>query len=350
MVGASDDRGTSPLQVIVEGEVIYDRDKPPEEDPSVSMNTLNIFRHYTQAENHLTNALISILRLSRFVRPQFLTSFLHDELGVDPEQEVRSFRVLREIPRTSDRTNTVDAVLSGEDCCIFFETKIERGILDREQICCHLKQLESCREGTRRLVLLTPDDGGSSYIRQFRLLDEDCILHLGWKQVYHFVERSLKVESSDLFSELMRQFNEQINERIIERDIAGIIMRIAFGEVSGVYSKTYLDEMTTGKEIGIRWNTPRRIRDLDGKGRMLMLYDGTRKEITVEVEIQEVKQNLSDQDFPWSNVFVQGTLRVFDPPIPLDHIRMVPKLERFGKGQAPFYKLTYEQYRALKGN
>jgi hypothetical protein len=168
--------------------------------------------------------------------------------------------------------------------------------------------------------------------------------------VYAFLERSIKVEESGLFSELVRQFLIWSHSRIIEQDIVGIIMTIAFGKKAGVYSKTYIGEMKAEMEIGVRWNTPRRIKDLDGKGRKLMLYDKTRQGITVEVEIQKVERIDSDPGFPWSNVFKPGTLRVLDPPIPLSRIRSVPKLESFGKGRAPYYKLTYEQYRMLDGS
>ena len=97
-----------------------------------------------------------------------------------------------------------------------------------------------------------------------------------------------------------------------------------------------------------RWNTPRLYKNLDGTGRKMLLYDKTRKGITVEVEIAEVKRTDAEPKFPWSNYFVQDTLVIFPRPIPLDHIRAVPGLDKFGIGQSAFRNITHEQYRKLK--
>ena len=179
----------------------------------------NIFRRYDNLENHFTNGLISILSLSHFVCPQFLASFLM-KLGIDPVREVRKFRVLR-------LDGTADAELSGDDFCVLFETKIERGRLDDKQICRHLKKPDERSEAQRCLILLTPDDGSSSYIqdrrsscvRQLPSLDKNCVRHLGWKEVYEFFESSLKKEDNDVFSQLRYQFLDYIHDRIIEQDI-----------------------------------------------------------------------------------------------------------------------------------
>lgn len=72
-----------------------------------------------------------------------------------------------------------------------------------------------------------------------------------------------------------------------------------------------------------------------------------RQGITVEVEIKEVKSNDTEPDFPFTNVFEPGTLRFFEPPIPLNRIRGVKGLENFAKGQSAFRNITHEQYREL---
>ncbi len=129
----------------------------------------NMFRHYVQGENHSTNALVSLLAISRQDNPLFLASFMSDLLGLQPQQKMSTFRVQRDYLRVSRRRDTVvDAEVSGRDICLLFETKIERWSLRKEQIEGHLKQLSDRDELTRYLALLTPDDSASTYI------DEHC--------------------------------------------------------------------------------------------------------------------------------------------------------------------------------
>ena len=178
------------------------------------MNTVNIFTRYEQKENDFTNGLIAILGLSRFDNPQLVTSFLRDEFEVVPKRKVDTFRVLQGIQGTHD------GELSGEDCCVQFETKIVSGKLDPVQIERHLAKLRARPEMLRRLVLLTPDDSASQYTRQFCSLDPDLIVHLGWKRVYKFLECSVKTETPSAFSELVRQFLERIHHTVFVQAFA----------------------------------------------------------------------------------------------------------------------------------
>jgi hypothetical protein len=308
------------------------------------MSTANIFTRYEQKENAFTNGLVSVLSLSRFAVPELVRAFLRDELGLILSAEVHSFSVLRGIQ------GTVDAQLRGPDCCIQIETKIVSGALEDEQIDGHLKKLRSRTEPLRRLLLLTPDDGGSEYVKRCLRLDTDLLIHLGWKRVYEFLRNSVANRQPCVFSELVRQFLEWIHDTVFKQDIAGVIAKIHFGKTSQLFPDTYLAEMKQGKDIGTRWNTPRQYKHLDGTGRKLLLYDGEKKSITAEVEIRSVKRTDIEQAYPWTNEFAPGTLQFFDPPIPLSRIRSLPGFENFGmyrKDRSAYRNIAHEEYRQL---
>ncbi|MEA3312169.1 MAG: hypothetical protein U9Q76_08130 [candidate division WOR-3 bacterium] len=303
------------------------------------MNKANIFTYYKQKENQFTNGLISLLELSRLDNPQFVTEFLRDTLRLVPTGEVNKFHVLQE----KETGGTADAELAGEDFCIWLESKIVSGSLRSDQIDAHLKNLYPRPEKLKRLVLLTPDDSNSMYIRKFVSIDPNLILHLEWKRVYKFLENSVK--KNKVFSELVRQFLLLIRDTIFKQDFAGIIQKIAFTNKSGVNPRTYLNELKTG-EFSTRWNTPGPYKQLDGTGRKLMLYDGTQKGITVEVEIEKVEETGSEPDYPWTNEFAKGTLCFFVPPIPLSRIQSLEGFGKFRKSRA-IRNITHEQYRKL---
>ena len=99
-----------------------------------------------------------------------------------------------------------DAELCGPSTCIRFETKITSGALDLDEDQVPSAHLESGWSGTphrpsKVLVLLTPDDSSSGYIKGF--LSSKCIksfhskhkdhkvIHLEWKNVYHHLKKSV---------------------------------------------------------------------------------------------------------------------------------------------------------------
>jgi hypothetical protein len=80
------------------------------------------------------------------------------------------------------------------------------------------------------------------------------------------------------------------------------------------------------------------------------MYDRSRKAVTVEVEIKKVKLTNAEPNYPWTNVFEPGTLRILEPPIPLNHIHTISGFENFGvhkKDRSPYRNITHEQYRQL---
>lgn len=306
------------------------------------MNDVNIFTNYRQEENHFTNGLISLLSLSRLQSPNLLFSFLDTNIGVVPERELDTFRVLRGI------RGTADAELRGTNSCIHIETKIVSGSLDAVQVRRHLKQLRRCPEKFKRLMLLTPDDSKSRYIEDFCSIEPKLVVHVGWKRVYDFLKDSVDAHPASVFGELTRQFLDRIHKTVFAQDQAGIILKIDFGDRSEVYAEDYLAEMVAGEWTD--WNTPREYKSLNGTGRKLLLYDRTRQAITIEVEIRNVKRTNRFRRYPWTNFFAPDTLHVFEPPITLARIRRLEGFENFGmhrKDRNAFRNITREQYREL---
>ena len=301
-----------------------------------SPSNVNIFRHYSQEENRFTNGLISILSVSPL---RYTRAFFKDLLRLELDGAFETF-VLREIP------GHADAQLCGSNWCIWFETKIVCGNLSRPQLRRHLKRLRNCRGRMKRLVLLTPDDSKSNYIREIRSKYKPMVLPLEWRKVYDYLERPISGGMKPL-SPILRHFLDQIKDRISKQDYAGVIQKINFGDWSDVHSDTYLEEMKKGEWKW--WNTPREYKKLNGTGRKLLLYDKCREAITVEVEIAKVEETKQEKDFPWRNTFVRDTLQFDEKLIPLKRIVKVPGFENFVSARAPYRNVTHEQYRLLKG-
>ncbi len=302
---------------------------------------VNLFTHYTQEENRFTNGLLAVLKLSHVANHGLVRGFFRK---ISPHVHLHglSFKVLQDID------STADGELSNDDICIHFETKILSGTLRKEQIRAHLRRLGKKKQKFKKLILLTPDDSSTSYVKQFTEgFGRAEVIHLAWKDVYDFLnDRADK--TPPILSEVIKQYLSTIHDTIFKQDIAGIIQKIYFGDKSGVYPESYLKEMEDGEWTG--WNTPRKYKHLDGKGRKLILYDRTRRGLTAEVEIRAVKKTKSEPDYPWTNSFVPRSLRIYHPPIPLDHIRETTGFENFGvhrKDRSAYRNVTQEQYREL---
>lgn len=134
----------------------------------------------------------------------------------------------------------------------------------------------------------------------------------------------------------------------MKQDFVAVIVKIAFGKKSKVYPDKYIAEMRNGKRK--KWNTPRKYKHLDGKEKKLILYDRTRKAVTVEVEIESVKRTYCGGDYPWTNKFAAGTLKVYQKSIPAEKIRRISGFSNFGvhrKDRSPIRNLNHEQYAAI---
>lgn len=182
-----------------------------------------------------------------------------------------------------------------------------------------------------------------------------------FKEVPHYRYELKRVPVFDSLNGLVIEWNNEIvwpqylrNNVVLERprisneEVVAVIVKVDFGTKSGVNVESYLDELRQGEWK--QWNTPRRYKGLDGTGRKLLLYDKNRRGLTLEVEIESVQQTNEETEYPWSNRFSPDTLKVFGPPIPVEHIRTIPGLESFGvhrKDRNSHRNLTGPQYRAL---
>jgi len=296
--------------------------------------------------------------------PRFAKRFLKDLLDIEPRGPMKSFCVLRDIP------GSADARWCGPDCGIWFETKIVCGSLHRTQISrhrtclrdCQRKPKETCLQGCKcklkRLVLLTPDDGNSEYIRQIlswhnrpKVRRRPKVLHLEWRKVYDYLGRSVRCGAPTTFSSLVRQFLDEIHDSIFEHDFVGIIQKVAFGDWADLHPETFIEDLESGARGKWRcWDTPQKYEKLDGKDRKLLLYDSKRKAIVAEAEIRKVKKTNHSRDFPWSNFIAPGKLRVYGKSkrIPLEHILTVPGYENFVRSWSGHWNVTHEQYRRLR--
>ena len=302
------------------------------------MSTVNIFSGYKQEEDRFTNGLIAILNLSTYESPAFVSCFIKTLIEVEAG-EIRNFRVLTGID------GTADAELSGDNCCLYFETKIESATLREEQIRSHLSKLQMRAESLKKVVLLTPDDSKSQYVARHLAISAGSLVHVSWRRVYDYLESQVHNETNLVLVQLIKQYLSRIRLAVFQQDYAGIILKLQFGKESGLSQETYIDDIRAG-----RWtyfNTRTRYEKLDGTSRKLLFYDGTRQGITAEVEIRKVIHYEDMQDYCWVNEFAPGTLRVFKTAIPVEHILAVSGLEKFRKGQNACRLITQTQYRGL---
>jgi hypothetical protein len=304
-------------------------------------DSVNLFTDYKQQENRFTNGLVSVLKLAELHDRAFISSFFKDLLDI----ELHASPICAQVLEGYDKSSTADAVFIAADTRVFLETKIVSASLRQEQIHKHLHDLHEASEGTRCLALLTPDDSRSSYIGAYLDTDATHMKHLEWRSVYEYLSRYERNCTNSVLRSIIKQFLATIKSMIFEQDIAGIISKVSFGEKSGVYADQYLDDLRNGKWD--RWNTPKLYKNLDGTGRKLLLYDKERKAITVEVEISKVEQTNEEADYPYSNWFADGSIRVLKPSIDAKTIESLAGFENFTRERAPYRNLTHEQYREL---
>lgn len=304
------------------------------------MERANAFRRYEQPENDLTNGLVSLLSLADVGGPELLRLWLGDCVGIAPNVDIRSFRVLEGIG------STADAELSGPDCRILIETKIASRSLRRTQVDAHLDSLRRTRGAQRRLVLLTPDSTHGPHVARFLNDKDGLVVHVSWKRIYEmlgdFVQHG---QATSPFQELTRQYMECIQAVVLAHDWAGVIHKLKFGPESGLEQDTYLDWL----EDRETFNTKKHSEALDGPGRILLLYDPVLKAITAHVETRRIEFANEEPGFPWAIRLVPETLLRLRQPIPLAAITAVAGLEGFGRSQTAIWKLTAQQHDHLLG-
>jgi predicted restriction endonuclease len=119
----------------------------------------------------------------------------------------------------------------------------------------------------------------------------------------------------------------------------GKIAYIQFGDKSGVYSDSYIDEFKNGEWD--EWGTPSDYLNNEKKG-ILLLYDRERKGITIELRIFDTVEE--NGNYPYRNKFKLNDIKIFEPEISLSIIQKIHGLENFGKTQTPKWNLFKFMY------
>ena len=223
-------------------------------------DSVNLFTDYKQQEDRFTNGLVSILKLAELQDRTFISSFFRDLLNI----ELHAPSICAQVLRGYDVKSNADAVFLASNTRVCLESKIVSASLRQEQIQKHLQNLQKAPEDVRYLVLLTPDDSGSSYIGAYLDTDASHMKHLEWRCVYDYLSRYERNCTNSVLRTVVKQFIATIKSMIFEQDIAGIISKVSFGNKSGVYADSYLDDLRNGKWD--KWNTPKLYKNLDGTG------------------------------------------------------------------------------------
>ena len=144
---------------------------------SRELKQVNIFTTYSQKENHFTNGLISILKLISIEKKDFVKDFFQKVIpDVDfGAESIENFQVLKGYEQAS----TADAILIGDSVIVQVETKIVSASLRKEQIDRHIGAFDNYLKKYNYLILLTPDDSGSTYIKKHT--ENKDVFHVEWK-------------------------------------------------------------------------------------------------------------------------------------------------------------------------
>lgn len=172
---------------------------------------------------------------------------------------------------------------------------------------------------------------------------EATVLQYPWCQL--FTKDELRIAKRRLEK---LEFDFSKIELSSSNSFMGIILKIDFGNKSGLDPNEYLNEFENKKWK--YWNTPRKYKYLDS-GKRLILYDNTRKALTVEVEINQISQDKENKEYPICNHFNIETLEVYKYPIPVEYIRQLQGFEKFGQhryDRSAIRNLTIESYEFLK--
>lgn len=130
-------------------------------------------------------------------------------------------------------------------------------------------------------------------------------------------------------------------------EYCGILLKVSFGEATGLFPGEYISNLLDWAASGESWNTKIRYAALDGGGKKILLYDPQTKGVTVEFEVSRVERTGSEENFPWSNFIVPNSVEVYPEAIPIEYLVQVPGLASF-QGRPAMMNLKVEQYHSLK--
>jgi len=316
----------------------------------------NCFRNYGQTENNFTNGLFSVLEFLTCRDGNFLIKFFADLLNVDFPETNATFKVLpgSEKSKTDHgQPVTVDAIVSSGDVALFFETKIKPYSLRPQQIKGHLKRaIGPAREKTKKLVLLTPDDPTSDFLKATISIDPSVIIHLRWKDVRDFLNGHVRQLHDSVLNKLVAEYVDVIKTTIEQQDYIGIIQKVAFTKKTGLSCpKDCVRELL--KPHG--WGLPKKRNELDGMGRKLLIYSRKaeaqgRKSpaILYEAEVLGCKEDANyEPDFPYRYAINADSVVEFDPPISLKKVAELGRFRNFGVRQNAYSNLLRTEYEKL---
>jgi len=172
---------------------------------------------------------------------------------------------------------------------------------------------------------------------------EATVLQYPWNQL--FTKQELETAKKRL---IKLEFDFTKIDMSMPDEFIGIILKIDFGDKSGIDPENYLEELENHEWN--HWNTPRKYKKLE-KDKKLIFYDTTRKALTAEVEISQVTDDEENEEYPVCNHFKMETLEVYKYPIPVEYIRQIEGFEDFGKYQkdrSPIRNITIQNYHILK--
>ncbi|MGB9406101.1 MAG: hypothetical protein WCA89_01125 [Terracidiphilus sp.] len=322
----------------------------------------NVFANYRQDENCLTNGLFSILEFVAVEDAAFPKRFIKDLLDIPIAEPIESFKFLRgenakaKGKRAIDERVTVDGEIIAPNVYIAVETKITRGYgLTEEQVRRHLETAISLRsEGTKKLVLLTPDDGTSTRIRGFlKIASAGVMAHLAWKDVYDYLDKYRANLNRGVLRKLIDEYLDRINKTIIEQDFVGVLQKVRYDTEKSItdYEKM-LNKGDIVKELkkDVGWRLPNERLGLDGKGKKLLISEPGTRAIIYEAEIREGgadKRKDNPRKFPYSYYIKPCSIMEYDQPIKLARIQQCKGLEHFGTTRSAYINLRSYQYEQL---
>ena len=324
---------------------------------------VNVFEGYKQRENQFTNGLLALLELSTAQDMQFPQRFIETLLPqIQIKGPIKSFKVLKDYDKAKNKrrqdVETVDAEIIAQDVFLAFETKINSYCPELpKQIEHHLVSVRSRTERTKKLVLLTPDDRDSRFVKDLLAIEPEMLLPLQWKEVFKHFQGEREHLKAGVFGELIGQYLDFIKQRIFEQDCVGYIMKMRFDTRdtgTGLTEDRYIEHITA-KDAS--WGLAKEHKELKTPRRRLLLFDPKKQAITVEMEIERTEKRPdtekppdTEKGYPFRNVIKAGSQMRFDPPILVRSIEECGgKLRNFKKrgARTAYWRLLARQYDQL---
>ena len=289
---------------------------------------------------------------------QFPQRFINKTLlpQIQIKGPIKSFKVLKDYDKANNKRRqdvaTVDAEIIAQDVFLAFETKINSYCPELpKQIEHHLNSVRGRTESTKKLVLLTPDDRDSQFVKDLLAIAPDMLLALQWKEVYKYFQGEREQFQDGVFGMLIGQYLDFINKTIFDQDCVGYIMKMRFDPPNtgtGVTADNYIG-LITAKDAS--WGLSKERKELKTPRRRLLLFDPKEQAITVEMEIERTENRPDiEADFPYRNVIKAGSQMRFARPILVRSIEECGgKLSNFKKrgARTALWRLLARQYDQL---